>query len=94
MSLLMVPPMRRLEDRIRELCARSITADEDDISIIADLKTALREHVERVRNIVAATDFANAKNRLRVERRAKQQESREIRLVTPQKNSEKERRSG
>jgi hypothetical protein len=86
--------MRRLEDRIRELCARSITADEDDMSIIADLKTALREHIERVRNVVAATDFANARNRLRLERRAKQQEFREIRLVTPQETSAKNRKSG
>ena len=47
--------LRRLEDRIRELCAKSITAGEDEMSIIADLKAALREHIERVRNIVAAT---------------------------------------
>jgi hypothetical protein len=85
--------LRRLEDRIRELCAKSITAGEDEMSIIADLKVALREHIERVRNIVAATDFANAKNRLRLERRAKQQESREIRLVPPQ-DAEKKRKFG
>jgi hypothetical protein len=85
--------LRRLEDRIRELCARSITADEDDISIIADLKEALREHVERIRNVVARTNFDNAKNGLRLERRAQQQESREIRLVLPQ-DAEKKRKSG
>jgi hypothetical protein len=59
------------------------------LSIIAELKAALREHVERIRNIVAATDFDNAKNRLRLERRSKQQEFREIRLVPPQETSEK-----
>ena len=85
--------LRRLEDRIRELCAKSITAGEDEMSIIADLKVALREHIARVRNIVAATDFANAKNRLRLERRAKQQESREIRLV-PLQDAEKKRKAG
>jgi hypothetical protein len=86
--------MRRLEDKIRELCAKSLTAGEDEMSIIAELKTALREHVERVRNFVAFTDFANPKNGLRLERRSKQQESREIRLVPPKESSEKKRRSG
>ena len=86
--------MRSLEDKIRELCAKSITADEDEMSIISDLKVALREHVERVRNIVARTDFANAKNQLRLERRSKQQESREIRLVPPKESSEKKRKAG
>jgi hypothetical protein len=82
--------MRRLEDRIRELCAKSITAREDDLAIIAELKAALREHVERIRNVVAATDFANG---LRLERRSRQQESREIRLVPPH-DAEKKRKSG
>lgn len=59
------------------------------MSIIADLKTALREHVERVRNFVAFTDFTHAKDRLRLERRAKDQESREIRLVLPETNENK-----
>ena len=86
--------MRRLEDKIRELCARSIAAGEDEMSIISDLKVALREHVERVRNIVARTDFANAKNQLRLERRSKLQESREIRLVPRQDTPEKRRKSG
>jgi hypothetical protein len=85
--------MRRLEDRIRELCARSITAQEDDLSIISDLKAALREHVERIRNVVARTNFDDAKNGLRLERRAKQQEPREIRLVLPQ-DAERKRKSG
>ncbi len=49
---------RRLEDKIRELCTRSITAREDELAIIADLRAALREHVERVRNAIAGTNFA------------------------------------
>jgi hypothetical protein len=84
---------RRLEDKIRQLCEKSIVASDDEISIIADLKTALREHVERVRNFVALTDFANAKDRLRLERRAIQQESQEIRLLTL-KDAEKKRTAG
>jgi len=86
--------LRRLEDRIRELCARSITVGEDELAIIADLRAALREHVERIRQVVAGTNFANAKNRLRLERRAKRQESREILLVPPQETSEKKRKAG
>jgi hypothetical protein len=86
--------MRRLEDRIGELCAKSITAGEDELTIISDLRAALREHVERVRKIVAATDFDSAKDRLRLERRSKQQESREIRLVPAQETSERKRKSG
>jgi hypothetical protein len=84
--------LRRLEDKIRELCNRGVTAGEDEMSIISDLRAALREHVERVRNFVAFTDFAGAKNRLRLERRAKQQESGEIRLVPPQ-DAEKKRKT-
>ena len=64
------------------------------MSIIADLRDALREHVERITNVVAGTNFANAKNRLRVKRRSKQQESREIRLAPPQGTSERKRKLG
>lgn len=64
------------------------------MSIIADLKTALREHVERVRNFVALTDFTHAKDRLRLERRAKHQERLEIRLVPAPETSEKTRKAG
>lgn len=86
--------MRRLEDKIRELCARSITAGEDETSIIAELRAALREHVERFRKIVKVTNFANAKHGLRLERRSKQQESHGIRLVPPKASSEKKRKAG
>jgi hypothetical protein len=65
--------LRRLEDRIRELCGKSVTAPDDELrTAMADLRAALREHIERVRQVVADTDFANAKNRLRLERRSKQ----------------------
>jgi hypothetical protein len=39
---------RRLEDRIRELCAQVVTAREDELPhIVAELKSALREHNKR-----------------------------------------------
>ena len=41
---------RRLEDRIRGLCAHVIMASEPDLStIIAELQTALHEHTQRLR---------------------------------------------
>jgi hypothetical protein len=82
--------MRRLEDKIRELCSRSITAREDEISIISDLKVALREHVERIRNVVARTNFANG---LRLERRSTQSPLMKIELVEPQ-DAEKKPEAG
>jgi hypothetical protein len=82
---------RRLEDKIRELCTRSITAREDELTIIADLKAALREHVERTRQVVAATNFANAKNRLRLERRASQSPPLDTLPAPPQEVNNKRR---
>jgi hypothetical protein len=85
---------RRLEDKIRELCARSISAREDELTIIADLKAALREHVERFRNVVATTDFASAKDRLRLERRSSPASPPlEILPAPSQKTSQKKRKS-
>jgi hypothetical protein len=48
-------PSRRLEDRIRELCAKVIAAHEDDVGpAISELKSALREHNVRLRQLAAA----------------------------------------
>jgi hypothetical protein len=48
-------PLRRLEDRIRDLCAKAIAArDNDANSAISDLKSALREHNARLRKLAAA----------------------------------------
>jgi hypothetical protein len=46
---------RRLEDRIRKLCAQAkTTTDPDELSIILDqLRTALHDHVERLRSQAA-----------------------------------------
>jgi hypothetical protein len=46
---------RRLEDRIRELCARAVTAEESELgSIFSASQSALREHNERLRKLAAA----------------------------------------
>jgi hypothetical protein len=46
---------RRLEDRIRELCAMAVTAEQPELEIIlAELQSALREHTERLRRLAAA----------------------------------------
>ncbi|HTW32605.1 MAG TPA: hypothetical protein VMD76_13070 [Candidatus Sulfotelmatobacter sp.] len=42
--------LRRLEDRIRELCARAIIARGHELEVtLEELKVALREHTERLR---------------------------------------------
>jgi hypothetical protein len=44
---------RRLEDRIRELCRRALTADHAEIeSVFSALNSALREHTERLRRLM------------------------------------------
>jgi hypothetical protein len=47
-------PSRRLEDRIRELCAKAVAAPESDLEpVIGELKVALHEHTERLRKLAA-----------------------------------------
>ena len=49
------PMLRRLEDRIRELCALAVTAEEPELEIVlSELQSALREHTERLRRLAAA----------------------------------------
>jgi hypothetical protein len=44
------------EDRIRELCAKAVAADESELkTILAELRKALREHSEFVSEIAKAT---------------------------------------
>jgi len=54
-SLRHVPePSRRLEDCIRELCAKAVDADAEDFQpAIEELKVALREHTDRLRELAA-----------------------------------------
>jgi hypothetical protein len=43
-------PSRRLEDKIRDLCARALTAEAAELEgIFAELKSSLHEHSERLR---------------------------------------------
>ena len=47
--------LRRLEDRIRELCAMAVRAEEPELEIVlSELRSALREHTERLRRLAAA----------------------------------------
>jgi hypothetical protein len=46
---------RRLEDRIRELCARALRAQDSELgSVLSALQSALREHNDRLRKLAAA----------------------------------------
>jgi hypothetical protein len=48
-------PARRLEDRIREMCARLIVEKEPNWSITAqELRLALQEHILRMSNLATA----------------------------------------
>jgi hypothetical protein len=54
-------PARRLEDRIKEMCARLLIEKEPDWSITAhDLQLALKEHILRMSNLATAVFVAGA----------------------------------
>jgi hypothetical protein len=45
-------PSRRLEDHIRELCLRLLSAgDKDALPLIVELREALREHARRLETL-------------------------------------------
>lgn len=47
-------PSRRLEDYIKEVCAKVAASHENELDLaIAELKAALREHTIRLRKMVA-----------------------------------------
>jgi hypothetical protein len=55
---------RRLDDRIRELCATVVSAQEEEVEpTIHELKQALREHTARLRRL-AASKIVEAKEGL------------------------------
>ena len=61
LAVLRVPPTD-LEDRIRELCAKAVASDDHDVqSVISELRSAMREHIQKVRRI-AAQQFAGGKS--------------------------------
>jgi hypothetical protein len=54
--------LRRLEDRIRELCARTLVVSGSELEqIFLELKSALHEHTERLR-ITAAVKLVRREN--------------------------------
>lgn len=50
-----MPPSRRIEDRIRSVCAQILAGNdgEDITPLIVELRQALHEYVQRLRNKVA-----------------------------------------
>lgn len=47
-------PSRRLDDRIRDLCAKVANSNGDDYEpALSELKAALREHANRLRKMAA-----------------------------------------
>lgn len=45
---------RRLEDRIRMMCRKALAAENPEVdTVISELKSALREHIQRLRNLAA-----------------------------------------
>ena len=51
----MTPPQRRIEDRIRELCAKAVAATDDDLELVlGELSQLMRGTVEHMRNSAAS----------------------------------------
>jgi hypothetical protein len=51
-----MPVARRLEDRIRSLCAKAVAAGSGELNpILSDLKADLHEHTQRLRTMAAAS---------------------------------------
>ncbi len=52
----MAAPARRVEDRIRDLCAEAVTTKNSHRveSILAELRLAIRQYTQRLRNRAAA----------------------------------------
>jgi hypothetical protein len=47
-------PSSRLDDRIRDLCVKAVTAPDSELdAIFSELNKALREHNERLRKLAA-----------------------------------------
>ncbi len=48
--------IRPIDERIRELCAKAVTADDSEVpSLLAELKALLAEHSEFVKYLAAKT---------------------------------------
>ncbi len=56
-------PARRVEDRIRELCARAIYTKEPEWGdVIRELQQAIREHMIRVANLATAATLRGGRD--------------------------------
>ena len=45
-------PYRRLEDRIRELCARAASSEDSEFPIVmSELRSAMHEHIRKIRTL-------------------------------------------
>ena len=54
-----MPPARRIEDRIRQLCARVTSAhDLELVKVLAELRSAIHEYTRRSENRISATVFS------------------------------------
>jgi hypothetical protein len=54
LAICCIVPPRRLEDRIRELCAKAVAAQTEEADlVIQKLKAALHEHNQRLRKLAA-----------------------------------------
>ncbi len=48
-----VPPARRLEDRIRNLCGKAVPQTDSELAeVLFDLRAALHEHTQRFRELI------------------------------------------
>jgi len=62
-------PARRLEDRIRELCARALYEKDPLWSItVRELQSAIQEHALRVTNLASAATIAGQPQLIRERR--------------------------
>jgi hypothetical protein len=62
-------PARRLEDRIRELCARALyTSGPEWDAVVHQLQLAIREHILRMANLAVAATLAGQPHRIRERR--------------------------
>ena len=62
-------PARRLEDRIRELCARALFEKDPEWSaVISELNSAIREHMLRTMNRTALATVAGQPHYIRERR--------------------------
>jgi hypothetical protein len=53
------PMLRRLEDQIRSLCCKALTAKDNEMdAIFRDLRSALHDHTDRLRQLAAAKLFS------------------------------------